>query len=273
MKLELYQVDAFTDALFGGNPAAVVPLQNWLPDELLQAIAAENNLSETAFFISKGDRFHIRWFTPVAEVALCGHATLATAHVLWAHLQHPADQLAFDSLSGPLGVSRQGQWYQLDFPTDKLEPLQLPTLLGDALGITPVETYKGREDVLVILETEAQLKALQPDFAQLKKLGGRGVICSAPGSRVDFVSRCFYPAYGIDEDPVTGSAHTTLTPYWAARLGKPELMAEQWSARRGRLRCRLDGDRTYIGGQAVTYLKGTIFLPIADGTLRVATSG
>ncbi|TNE60386.1 MAG: PhzF family phenazine biosynthesis protein [Bacteroidetes bacterium] len=260
----IFQVDAFTDTLFAGNPAAVVPLQNWLPDTRLQQIAAENNLSETAFFIplDQPGQYHIRWFTPVAEVDLCGHATLATAHVLFHHLDVPiVPQLSFESRSGILTVSRQGDWLTLDFPTDRPTPATLPEEALAAFANPPLEIRKGREDYLLVYATEQEVLALAPDFRALHRIPARGFIATAPGEHSDFVSRCFFPAYGIDEDPVTGSAHTTLTPYWANRLQKNDLEAIQRSARQGRLRCTLQGDRVLISGQACLYMKGSFLLP------------
>lgn len=257
--MTLYQVDAFANSIFQGNPAAVVPLDEWLPDATLQAIAEENNLSETAFYVPSENGFHIRWFTPVAEVDLCGHATLATAHVLWNHLQHPANNLAFESRSGQLNVYNKGNgWYTLDFPTDRLRPIEPPSLLADALNAPILACFMGREDLMAVLEGEDALLNLKPDFSSLRKLEARGVICTARGKDCDFASRCFYPAYGIDEDPVTGSAHTTLTPYWAQQLGRNYLQARQLSKRGGSLICELHGERTFISGQAATYLIGKI---------------
>ena len=260
MELVLFQVDAFTDQLFKGNPAAVLPLDNWLPDDQLQAIAMENNLSETAFFKTKGKEYQLRWFTPTKEVKLCGHATLATAHVLMEHLGQGLDgQLTFQTLSGPLMVRRDKQgWYTMNFPSDHLQLIPPSPVLREALNTFPVETYKGREDLLVILEEQTIVEQLQPDFKLLKKLDYRGVIITAPGREKDFVSRCFYPNYGVNEDPVTGSAHSTLTPYWSKRLEKSKLNALQASTRTGILRCRMLDERVEISGQAVTYLEGRI---------------
>lgn len=262
MELILFQVDAFTDQVFKGNPAAVVPLENWLPDEQLQAIALENNLSETAFFKTKGKEFQLRWFTPAKEVKLCGHATLATAHVLMEHLgQGTTGQLTFQTLSGPLMVRRNEKgWYTMNFPADHPQLTPIPSLLKEALGLKPTETYKGREDLLVILESQSDIEQLQPDFRLLKKLDYRGIIVTAPSRETDFVSRCFYPNYGVNEDPVTGSAHTTLTPYWSKHLDKPELTALQASPRTGYLQCRMLDERVEISGQAVTYMEGRINL-------------
>lgn len=260
MELILFQVDAFTNQLFKGNPAAVLPLDAWLPDEQLQSIALENNLSETAFFKAEGKEYHLRWFTPATEVKLCGHATLATAHVLMEHLGKGRNgQLTFQTHSGPLMVRRnQEGWYVMNFPSDNLQLIPPPSLLREALDVNPIETYKGKEDLLVILEDKQTVEQLQPDFRLLEKLDYRGIIVTAPGRETDFVSRCFYPNAGIDEDPVTGSAHTTMTPYWAKRLDKPELTAFQASARTGLLRCRMLEDRVEISGQAVTYMEGRV---------------
>lgn len=259
MELILYQVDAFTDRLFRGNPAAVCPLSGgWLPDEHLQAIAQENNLSETAFFLSGDGEFHLRWFTPVKEVNLCGHATLATAHVLYEHLQYTEPRITFQTLSGPLLVEKRDDWYVMNFPVDELKLVPTPPVLITALGMEPIETYRGREDYLAILDSPEDVERLQPNFRSLLQLEGRGVIVSAPGRDTDIVSRCFYPNYGIDEDPVTGSAHTTLAPYWSRHLNRSELTALQASQRTGRLRLRMLSERVEISGQAVTYLEGRI---------------
>jgi PhzF family phenazine biosynthesis protein len=258
--IPIYQVDAFTDRLFAGNPAAVCPLEQWLPDRQMQQIAAENNLSETAFFVPKSEGYDLRWFTPVAEVDLCGHATLATAHVLFQHLKVQQETLYFYTKSGTLTVARQGEQYMMDFPVDVLEPALPPPVMLEALEVDPQEVLLGREDYLLILSSEAEVRQIKPDFAKLKRVNSRGVIVSAPGEHVDFVSRCFFPNYGVDEDPVTGSAHTTLTPYWAERLSKQELKAQQLSPRGGRLHCTMLGERVAIAGSAVTYLEGVIML-------------
>lgn len=265
MQRTLFQVDAFTDQLFSGNPAAVVPLTDWLPDETLQSIAAENNLAETAFFVpvpGVPDRYHIRWFTPTVEVQLCGHATLATAFVLFNCLKaNQSGLLTFDSKSGPLRVQREADgWLTLDFPTDHLHAATLPAAAADALDDLPREVWLGREDYLLVYDSLAQVQRLAPDFRRLAQAPVRGFIATAPGIDVDFVSRCFFPAYGIDEDPVTGSAHTTLMPFWAERIGKKALTARQISQRGGYLRCLLEGARTLISGQAVVYLEGKIWV-------------
>jgi PhzF family phenazine biosynthesis protein len=258
MKLNIFQADAFTGELFAGNPAAVVPLEKWLPDNILQNIAKENNLSETAFFIKNEKGYHIRWFTPACEVDLCGHATVATAHVLWQHLGFNQKELFFNSRSGVLGVKKDAGWYTLDFPTDHIARIDAPETIVKCLGLKPLETWQGREDYLVLVENQQVVENLAPAFQTMGQLKSRGVIVTAEGRDVDFVSRCFFPAFGIDEDPATGSAHTTLTPFWAKRLGKTMLTARQISPRGGFFKCEFHGDRTAISGQAVTYMEGTI---------------
>jgi PhzF family phenazine biosynthesis protein len=258
MELRLYQVDAFTERLFGGNPAAVCPLESWLPDTVMQQIAAENNLAETAFYVRMGSGFQIRWFTPAVEVDLCGHATLASAYVVFTYDHHQGDVVEFASKSGPLKVRREADLLVLDFPADRIEPVEVPQLLIEALGREPIETYKGKSDYLAVYGAEEHVAGLQPDLADLAMVPTRGIIVTAPGRQVDFVSRFFAPQVGVPEDPVTGSAHTTLTPYWSARLGKSELTAMQLSKRQGHLACRLAGSRVEIAGRAVPYLRGTI---------------
>jgi predicted PhzF superfamily epimerase YddE/YHI9 len=260
MELRLFQVDAFASAVFGGNPAAVMPLDRWLPDALLQSIAAENNLAETAFFVPNRDGFDLRWFTPTVEVDLCGHATLATAFVLWERLGYAAGQISFDTRSGRLHVTRSGGRLWLDFPSRPLPAGPIPDALAGALGGAPVECLSGWVHILVYA-TAAEVAALQPDMRALRAVDHFAVIATAPGEDCDFVSRFFAPRQGIDEDPVTGSAHCSLTPYWASRLGRAELRARQISSRGGELICRLDGDRVRIGGRAVLYLEGTASLP------------
>lgn len=260
MQLSLYQLDAFTDKVFGGNPAAVVPLTSWLSDETMQAIAAENNLAETAFYVPTEAGFHIRWFTPTVEVDLCGHATLASAYVLFSLENYAHDEINFDSRSGVLNVRKEGDWLVLNFPADSIhKQLLSPPALLEALGeISPVEILRGKTDFMAVLESEEQVRTLQPDIIVLSTLPARGVIITAPGDSVDFVSRFFAPQSGIAEDPVTGSAHTTLTPYWAGKLGKTEMEALQVSARGGVLKTKLIGDRVEIAGQVKLYLRGTI---------------
>ncbi len=260
MHLKVYQIDAFSNRLFRGNPAAVCPLEDWLDEELMQKIASENNLSETAFFVPDGDGFDIKWFTPSTEVNLCGHATLASAHVLWQHESYQGDTIHFGSKSGFLAVSRKEKQYMLDFPSDELKETELPSAIIAALGVQTQEIYQGREDYLIVVGSRQEVEQLSPDFQQLSRIKTRGFIITAPGREVDFVSRCFFPNAGINEDPVTGSAHTTLTPYWANRLGKDELSARQISARGGELSCRYLGNRTLIGGEATTFMTGTIHL-------------
>lgn len=266
--LPIYQVDAFSSQVFGGNPAAVIPLEQWLPDNTLQALALENNLSETAFFVREsegaGTDFHIRWFTPGAEVPLCGHATLATAWVLFNKLGWDGDTVTFTSRSGKLGVrQRDDGWLVLDFPNLAYEPRETPELLKRALAKVGETVYFVPNDTnyLVILNSEAEVREARPDLGLIKQLGNQGVIITAPGTDCDFVSRYFVPGVGIDEDPVTGSIHSVLTPYWAERLGRTILKARQLSARGGELHCELKGDRVDIAGQAAFYMQGEVFLP------------
>ncbi|MFP4469106.1 MAG: PhzF family phenazine biosynthesis protein [Bacteroidales bacterium] len=258
-KLTIYQVDAFTDKIFHGNPAAVCPLEKWLPDETMQNIARENNLSETAFFVRKNNRFEIRWFTPAVEVDLCGHATLATGHVLYEHLGYKEDVIFLSSRSGELRVARRDGRLVLDFPAGFYEAVPVPHILKEATGINPVECGKAMDFLMAVYDDEAVIRNMKPDFALLKQLPYHAVIVTAKGKEVDFVSRMFAPAIGIDEDPVTGSAHSVLTPYWSHHLGKVHLKAKQISARGGSLFCKMSGDRVEIGGDAVTYLMGEIW--------------
>lgn len=258
MKLQIFQADAFATSLFKGNPAAVVPLTEWLADETMQQIAAENNLSETAFFIPEGDHFHIRWFTPKAEVKLCGHATLATAHVLFNELNFRGGQIEFDSQSGILTVKKVGDKLQLDFPADFARETEAVPVFAEAFGVHPLATFKGKTDYLLLFDSEETIRNFQPDISLLLTTDARGIMVTAKGNDVDFVSRFFAPAVGVNEDPVTGSAHTTLIPFWAKRLNKTEMTALQLSARGGQLWCTLSGDRVLIAGKAVTYLKGEI---------------
>jgi predicted PhzF superfamily epimerase YddE/YHI9 len=259
MRLPLYQVDAFTSRVFSGNPAAVCPLDEWLDDSTMQAIAAENNLSETAFFVRRdgGDEYEIRWFTPRIEVDLCGHATLASAHVLFAALGPDRTRIVFRSKSGPLAATREGDRMVLDFPARPGRSCDPPAGLSEALGREPREVWRAR-DLMAVFDSEDDVQALQPNFAALAAMDAFAVCVTAPGSECDFVSRFFAPAFGIDEDPVTGSSHCTLVPYWAERLGDLTLHARQLSARGGELFCELRGDRVRIGGRAVRYLEGWI---------------
>lgn len=260
MNIPLYQVDAFTKELFRGNPAAVCPLPEWLPDELLQKIAAENNLSETAFFVREESPLRLRWFTPAAEVPLCGHATLAAAFVYCEHLSRGSNQVEFNSASGPLTVERRGDRFILDFPAEPAAPWTPSFDLAAALGAAPAEILRSPKHLLAQFPDWRLLQALTPNFAQLASFEGVGVIVTAAGEDCDFVSRFFAPRVGIDEDPVTGSAHCTLTPYWSERLDKSRLTARQVSARGGELICELRDDRVLIEGSAVLYLRGEISL-------------
>jgi PhzF family phenazine biosynthesis protein len=261
MQYKIYQIDAFTSAIFSGNPAAVVPLDEWLPGELLQNIAMENNLAETAFYVKDKNQYQIRWFTPKVEVDLCGHATLAAAYVLFNYENYAGDTIQFYShRSGQLTVTRQDELLTLNFPTDVFEKVELTTALTDGFDILPVEALKGKTDYVLVFNNESQVKTIQPNLPQIATLGGRGVIVTAKGDKVDFVSRFFAPQAGIDEDPVTGSAHTTLTPYWAKKLGKTEMTAIQLSERKGYLQCRFLGDRVEISGQAKLYMKGEMYI-------------
>ncbi|MBI3325124.1 MAG: PhzF family phenazine biosynthesis protein [Nitrospinae bacterium] len=257
MKLPLYQVDAFTSRLFGGNPAAVVVMNDWLHDDLLQAIAAENNLAETAFVIPKPDVCPLRWFTPTLEVDLCGHATLATAHVLFRYYFPSLQRITFSTKSGNLPVARDGEVLAMDFPSRPGGPIELTDALIAALGARPREAFLSR-DLLAVFDSEAEIRAFRPDFERIASLDAFALIISAPGTGVDFVSRFFAPRAGIPEDPATGSSHCMLVPYWAVRLGKPRLVANQLSARGGELHCELRGERVIIGGTSVEYLRGEI---------------
>ncbi|UWX55095.1 PhzF family phenazine biosynthesis protein [Maribacter litopenaei] len=260
MRQKIYQIDAFTNKLFGGNPAAVCILEKWLPDETMQNIAAENNLAETAFAVPIEKGYELRWFTPELEVDLCGHATLATAFVLFNFYDHNENTIRFVSpRSGELTVVKGVDgWMTMDFPTDDLDSVSNIPAINEAIGRVPLETFKGKTDYLLIYETRKDIEDLKPNFHLLDQLDCRGVIASAKGDSVDFVSRAFFPQCGIPEDPVTGSAHTTLTPYWSPRLGKTSMTAKQLSARGGNLTCEFLGDRVKISGQAVCYLIGEI---------------
>ena len=268
MKLQIFQVDAFTREAFHGNPAAVVPLEEWLPSETMLAIAAENNLAETAFFVKSGDGFDLKWFTPEIEMDLCGHATLASAFVLWNELGFTGDEIAFETRSGTLKVARDGDLMVLDFPSRPAEETDIPEGLAEALGYAPQKVLKSR-DYLAVYNTESEILALRPDFRAISELGVHAVIVTAPGDTSDFVSRFFAPSVGVDEDPVTGSAHCTLIPYWAGQLEKNELYARQVSQRGGELFCELKGERVRIAGNAVLYLKGEIYVE-ASGEKSVA---
>ena len=261
MRLPLFQIDAFAERVFQGNPAAVCPLDAWLPEALMQAIAAENNLSETAFCVPEGEGYGLRWFTPLKEIDLCGHATLATAHVLFEHLGFAGAEIVFSTRSGALRVTRAGDRLAMDFPAKAVEPCAAPGALIEGLGRAPLEVYGGR-DYLAVFADAAEVRALRPDPRRLAELDRHGVTVTALGGAedgdVDFVSRFFVPKFGVDEDPVTGSAHCSLTPFWAARLGKATLEARQVSRRGGRLQCTLAGERVILRGRAVTYMAATI---------------
>ncbi|MFN3419703.1 MAG: PhzF family phenazine biosynthesis protein [Pyrinomonadaceae bacterium] len=259
MELQIFQVDAFSDRQFRGNPAAVVPLDFWLDEETMLAIAAENNLAETAFFVPKEEDFHLRWFTPECEIDLCGHATLATAFVLFNYLGYKRDSIRFLTKSGELFVTRAGDLLTLDFPSrPPVESEPLPGLL-EAIGRLPEKIMRAR-DFLLVYSSEEDVRQIEPNFYELSKIPTHAVIVTAPGNDCDFVSRFFAPQVGVSEDPVTGSAHCTLIPYWAERLGKEKLFARQISRRGGELYCELAGDRVRIGGKASLFLNGKICL-------------
>jgi PhzF family phenazine biosynthesis protein len=262
-RIKLYQIDSFTDRLFGGNPAAVCLLDEWLPDQVMQNIGAENNLAETAFLVPKGNDYEIRWFTPGVEVDLCGHATLASGYLAFEHLGFKGGEVVFHSpRSGVLRVKKEQDLFWLDFPTDELKRVESRPEIAAGIGLAPAETYRGKTDYLAVLNAEAEVLNISPDLAAIRKLDGRGLIVSAPGAKVDFVSRFFAPQSGIDEDPVTGSAHTSLIPYWSKKLGRKKLTARQVSKRSGLLQCEDNGPRVRIGGKAVLYLVGEIFVDV-----------
>jgi len=257
MRLPIYQIDVFTDRLFAGNPAAVVPLETWLDDARLQAIAAENNLAETAYFVRRSDEsFDLRWFTPNQEVDLCGHATVASAFVLFHRLGHSSRSVTFHSRSGPLGVTEADGLFSMRFPRWDPAPCAPPPGLVEGLGHPPAEVLKKR-DFLAVYPTEADVRALRPDFGILSRIDALGVVATAPGDSCDFVSRFFAPAAGVPEDPATGSTHCELIPYWSRRLGKTTLRSRQVSARGGEFLCEDLGDAVEISGKAVLYLEGT----------------
>lgn len=261
MELTLYQIDAFSSEVFGGNPAAVVPLEAWLDDATLQAIATENYLSETAYTVPVGEGYELRWFTPASEIELCGHATLATAYVVFTHLRQELEAVTFQTrFSGELTVSRDNGLLAMDFPAQPVEPCNPSDDLAAGLSIAPRVVYAG-PDYMAVYDSAADVLAVEADHTALMRLDRRGVIVTAPGAPgapEDFVSRFFCPKFGVPEDPVCGSAHCMLTPYWAGETGKPALLAHQVSARGGELHCRLDGDRVELKGHAVQYLEGRI---------------
>ena len=257
MKLPIYQVDAFASKLFNGNPAAVCPLEHWLEDTFMQSIAAENNLAETAFFVKKENCYELRWFTPETEVDLCGHATLASAYIVFNILKSENEKINFQTQSGLLEVTKRNDLLVMNFPSRKPVPTIIPDGVVEALGKEPKEVLQSR-DLLLLYDSEEEILALQPNFNLLGKIDCFGYIATAEGSEVDFVSRFFAPKEGINEDPVTGSAHSTLIPFWAERLSKNELHAQQISKRGGELFCKLLGDRVEIAGNAILYLSGSI---------------
>lgn len=261
-EIALYQVDAFTDRVFGGNPAAVCPLEAWLPDETMQAIAFENNLSETAFFVANGTGYHLRWFTPAIEVQLCGHATLAAAYVIANHINRGVEKVLFESASGPLLVVRRGDTYTLDFPAIASAPFDDKGAVSEALGVTPQAVLKAEKGkarkMMAVLASEAAVREVDPHLARVARLPGQGLIVTAPGDDCDFVSRYFAPHAGIDEDPVTGSAHCLLVPYWAERLGRKQMEARQISARGGSLTVEDQGERVLLSGRVAPYLEGRL---------------
>ncbi len=261
MMIDIYKLDAFADRLFSGNPAAVCLLDQWIPEDVMQNIAAENNLAETAFLVPKDSKYEIRWFTPSHEVELCGHATLASAYVLMNELQIAASNPIhfYSHHSGDLYVRKlESGLFELDFPTDSYQEHPIPDVIRRSFNVTPLECYKGKTDFLLVFSSQADIENMSPDLKLLSTADGRGFIVTAPGRDTDFVSRFFAPQIGIDEDPVTGSSHTTLTPYWANRLHKTKLEAAQLSKRGGRLTCTFQHHRTLIAGSVVLYLKGKI---------------
>lgn len=260
-KQVMYQVDAFTSELFGGNPAAVCPLKEWLSNDLMQAIANENNLSETAFIVKEGERYRIRWFTPNSEIALCGHATLATAYVIFEMLGHSSDSIIFDCLSGELRVNKRGELLQMDFPALPYTQITPKPALLNAMNVKPQAVYESTFDLLLILENETQVEQVKLDLNAIGQLEHRGIILSAPSTKVDVYSRCFYPGCDVPEDPVTGSAHCVIAPYWSERLGKKTIRALQGLKRQGELECEVRGQRILLSGSCRLYLEGHIVLP------------
>lgn len=261
MKQKIYQIDAFADRVFSGNPAAVCPLDRWLSDDILQQIAMENNLAETAFYVKQDDQYQIRWFTPTVEVDLCGHATLAAAFVLFNHQNYKGEIIHFNSpKSGLLTVAKREELLTLNFPTDQYKQIEISKKIATCFDIKPQLAFKGKTDYLLVFDTENEIKNVMPALDVISKLKVRGLIITAKGNKVDFVSRFFAPQSGVVEDPVTGSAHTTLTPYWAKRLNKNKLTAMQLSERKGFLQCDYLNDRVEISGKAKLYLIGEIYL-------------
>ncbi len=260
--LTLYQVDAFADQVFSGNPAAVIPLESWLPEVTLQKIATENNLSETAFFVKQDKGYAIRWFTPTSEVDLCGHATMASAYVIFQYLDPEESIILFDSKSGPLQVERTGDLITMDFPKDDPKPCkEMKAKLDQILRIESEIICKGRDDFLAIVSSQKEVEEISPNFQEMSQLDCRGVIVSGPGENHDFVSRCFYPTYGVNEDPVTGSAHCLIAAYWSEKMVKTFLEGRQLSPRGGNVACEVKGARVILSGTCHLYMKGTIRLP------------
>lgn len=258
---EIFQVDAFCQSLFSGNPAGVCPMESWPEDKIMQEIAAENNLAETAFFVKSGNQYHIRWFTPAVEVDLCGHATMAAAHVLFNHKGHQEDTITFTSRSGELKVAKTDGGLTLDFPVDDLNPITITDDMFQCFGAIPIEAYRGKTDYMFVFPNESDITNINANLTEIAKYKNiRGIIVTAKGDKVDFVSRFFAPQSGIPEDPVTGSAHTTLTPYWSKKLGKDEMTALQLSPRKGFLKCKNLGERIQISGTAKTFMAGRMFL-------------
>ena len=258
MKLKIYQADAFTDKLFSGNSAAVCPLDKWLPVPTMQGIASESNQSATAFYVKDSKGYHIRWFSPAAELHLCGQATLAASHILYTEEGYKSNEIHFNSQSGDLIVKKDGDYITLNFPIDEIERVKTPAELSIALNIKPVECFKGKMDYMLVYKNEKEILNLKPNFYAMSRIKARGFMCTAKGTKSDFVSRFFAPSHGINEDSVTGSAHTTMVPYWSKILGKKQLTAIQLSERKGHLKCADLGDRVELSGQARTYMRGEI---------------
>lgn len=257
--MKIYQIDAFSNQVFKGNPAAVVPLENWLPSEMMQRIAAENNLAETAFFVKEENHFHIKWFTPTVEIELCGHATLASAFVIYNYLHYDKEEIHFTCQVGDLFVRKKEDWITLNFPSIETQIIKAPEVLAQAIGTHPIAFYDSKTKYVALLEDEDAVQHCQPDFNLINQLQ-KNLIITAKGREVDFVSRFFAPQSGINEDPVTGSAHSVLIPFWAKKLNKTELTAMQLSERTGLLKCQHLGERVEMSGQAVCYLVGDIFI-------------
>lgn len=258
--LKIYQIDAFTNQVFKGNPAAVVPLKEWLPTETMQQIAAENNLAETAFFVKENDVYHIKWFTPTVEIELCGHATLASAFVIYNYLNYEKNKIYFTCMVGDLFVTKNEDWITLNFPAIETQNIKnIPSILSQAIGTHPIAFYDSKSKFVALLEDEAAVQNCQPDFSLINQLE-KSLIITAKGNNVDFVSRFFAPQLGVNEDPVTGSAHCVLIPFWSQKLNKTELTAMQLSERTGFLKCKYLGDRVEMSGQAVCFLIGDIFV-------------